>query len=72
MDDILRDTVDAVNYLKRMKTCVSTAPKRESVLPEVSGANALGVAWLPVNEYEDDSYLTDEMLEELQPRYEDG
>lgn len=58
MDEIIKDQLDAVRYQKLMG--------RASLLERpVSGSGKGSPAWLPNNEYEDDSYVTDEMLEDL-------
>lgn len=70
MDEIIKDQLDAVRYQKLMgRASLLERPVSSRTYTDDSGKGS--PAWLPNNEYEDDSYVTDEMLEELQPRYED-
>ena len=70
MDEIIKDQLDAVRYQKLMgRASLLERPVSSRTYTDDSGKGS--PAWLPNNEYEDDSYITDEMLEELQPRYED-
>jgi hypothetical protein len=77
VDEIIKDQLDAVRYQKLMgRSSLLERPVSGSELPVSSrtytdDSGKGSPAWLPNNEYEDDSYITPAMLEELQPRYED-
>lgn len=60
MDEIIKDQLDAVRYQKTFAAMhAHRAATRMAVKQEQSFVDDSG------NEYEDDSYITDEMLEEL-------
>lgn len=71
MDEIIKDQLDAVRYQKLMgRASLLERPVSGSELPVSSrtytdDSGKGSPAWLPNNEYEDDSYITDEMLEDL-------
>lgn len=64
MDEIIKDQLDAVRYQKLMgRASLLERPVSSRTYTDDSGKGS--PAWLPNNEYEDDSYVTAEMLEDL-------